>query len=47
MSNSKVIDLKVKKGYSNRLDKIVDKLEAFDKVVFGSMIELTTSDKVK
>ena len=47
MSKSKVIDLKIKKDYSNRLYKIVEKLEDFDKILFGAMIELSTSDKWK
>lgn len=47
MSKSKVIDFKTKKDYNDRLDKIVEKLEDFDKIVFGSMIELSTSDKWK
>ncbi|MBI6121450.1 hypothetical protein [Salegentibacter maritimus] len=47
MDKSKVIDLNIKKDYNNKLDKIVEKLEDIDKVIFGFMIELSTSDKWK
>lgn len=47
MSKSKVIEFNVKKDYNKKLDNIVEKLEEIDKVIFGSMIELSTSDKWK
>ncbi|SDR71378.1 hypothetical protein [Christiangramia echinicola] len=47
MDKSKVIDLNIKNDYINKLDKIVEKLEDIDKVIFGSMIELSTSEKWK
>ena len=47
MNKSKVINLNIKKDYNRKLDKIVEKLEDIDKVIFGSMIELSTSDKWK
>ena len=47
MSKSKVIELNIKKDYNKKLDNIVEKLEEIDKVIFGSMIELSTSDKWK
>lgn len=47
MSKSKVIDLNIKKDYNRKLDEIVEKLEDIDKVIFGSMIDLSTSDKWK
>lgn len=47
MNKTKVIDLKVKTNYNNQLEKIVQKLENIDKLIFGFMIELSTSDKWK
>tara|TARA_R100000935_G_scaffold58100_1_gene93916 strand:+ start:653 stop:955 length:303 start_codon:yes stop_codon:yes gene_type:complete len=47
MSDRKVIDINNKKDYNDRLDKIITRLENIDKEIFGSMIELSTSDKWK
>jgi hypothetical protein len=47
MNKNKVIDLKIKTEYKNQLEDIVEKLEDIDKMIFGFMIELSTSDKWK